>query len=98
MARLLRRLLVLVLALIVFLLGGLPVPPAGAAPPPPPTLLQPSDGQTTTAANYPPTGTPTFVWSPVSGADRYHIQVCPSAECATTVVSQETYSTRFTPF
>ncbi len=92
------RLLVFGLVLAILLPGAFLVPPAGAAPPPPPTLLQPSDGQTTSAANYPPTGTPTFVWSPVSGADLYKIQICPSAECATPVVSQETYSTRFTPF
>ena len=98
MVRTFRRLWMLVLVLAVLFPGSPLVLPAGAAPPPPPTLLQPSEGQVTTAANYPPTGTPTFVWSPVSGADRYQIQVCPSAECATTVVSQETYSTRFAPF
>ena len=87
----------LVLAGALTLSVGWGIAPAAAAPPPAPTLLQPSDGQTTSASNYPPTGTPTFVWSPVSGADRYQIQVCPSAECATTVVSQETYSTRFPP-
>ncbi len=87
-------LLILVLLLPVALPGG-----SAHAQPPIPNLISPSDGAITTAqqSSYPPTGTPSFVWEEVAGADRYQIQVCPSAGCANPRFSQEVYVPQYTP-
>lgn len=84
----------LILLVLLFPAVSLPV----VAAPAPPVLFQPGNGSTTSAQSYsyPPTGTPTFEWFPVEGAERYIIQICPSPDCASTIVNQETYATRYT--
>ncbi|MEZ4862556.1 MAG: SdrD B-like domain-containing protein [Caldilineaceae bacterium] len=69
---------------------------AGAAVDPP-ILIAPENNATTTGANYPPLGVPKFVWEPVSGAERYHIEISNSAGFATTVAKDDTYATTYTP-
>lgn len=91
-----RRLLVLVMMMTLLAPLVLATPVARALPSPP-VLFTPGDGSTTTAQynSYPPTGTPTLVWLPCEGADRYTVQICPSAGCANPMVTQETRSTRY---
>lgn len=67
------------------------------AQPPAPTLVSPYNGARTTAANYPPTGMPTFVWNVAPGANRYQWQLCPSAGCAEPRYTRDTYTTRYAP-
>ncbi len=54
------------------------------------TLLSPTPGSTIN-------DTPTFVWTPVPGAAKYKIEVSLSENFATTVDSQTTSNTRYTP-
>lgn len=74
--------------------------PAGAVPAAPVLISPPDDPygmNPTTAINYPPNGTPTFVWQAVSGATKYGVEICTTSSCATYVDRVETVATRWTP-
>ena len=85
----------LILALLGLLTGRSAAPVT--ATPPAPNLVSPSHGAITSAENYPPTGTPTFVWEPVEGATLYHIDI--SANIAFTAIVDQTNTphTTYTP-
>lgn len=72
-------------------------PTAPMAPANLPTLLLPADGAVTTGNSHPPLGVPIFSWTPVTGADKYQIQISTSNGFGTTEVSVETSNPSYTP-
>lgn len=62
-----------------------------------PTLKAPAANTRTTGLNYPPVGVPKLEWEPVSGAQKYGVEVSTSAGFAKTVVNIESYGTTYTP-
>jgi hypothetical protein len=97
--RLIFRRLVLFAVMLVLVVPVAMLDQLAEAQPSVPNLISPLDGAITSAqpGSYPPTGMPSFYWEEVSGADRYQIQICPSAGCANPVFSHETYVDRYTP-
>lgn len=62
-----------------------------------PVLTEPVNSAVTTGATHPPVGMPNFAWEPVSGAERYNLQVSASAGFASLVLDVTTYATHHTP-
>jgi hypothetical protein len=52
---------------------------------------------TTTLAIYPPIGSPMLVWSPVSDATKYRVQLCDSTTCDGSHQESDTENTRWAP-
>lgn len=62
-----------------------------------PILTAPEDRALTTGATHPPLGVPKLVWTAVTDATRYQVEISTSAGFASTVDSATTYATTYTP-
>lgn len=62
-----------------------------------PVHESPEPDSVSTALSAPPVGVPTLTWVAVPGATRYNVQISVSEGFASTIISQDTVATSFTP-